>query len=622
MKIITIWALLAHLVFAIDSINIQLDRFSALSSVENSVYSIDCNNSYTAEDIRIMKDLPLVKATNLGYIHCPVWTKFHLKNTMNHPTNLIILNPRNGIDSIDVFLFDALEMKKQYVLGDAHPIQRENLTLRHNAFELLLNPEEEITVITKIQHNGILEIRWLIMDLPSFASLMNGDTLAIGLFTGLIITFVLFNTALFSFMRWIPLIYSSLYAFFFLIQQLASSRILYELFGSFGYLSFLNNIGLRSATIAVIFIFFFHKVYLEIDTHFSSNYVRLTFWFPISLLFLILVMELFAIQFIYAHLGKIVAILLGLLTILPLLGMTCCIKKISGALLYTLAQSSLVIALFMQFNYGFRYAMIIGFTSSIVFLSLALAHKIYLIQQISIRSQRLLNINLRLASMGQFLGNVTHQWKVPLVKIGSIVTEMEMYASFTHKKSTTLIKNLVPELRKHLNFMNNTIHEFYRFYQKDFEKNEFSPEDEIHNAIDLLRGKKLLANAEIAFYTEDKTALKIIGYPHSFAHLFMILIDNALNIALQRAIFNPSITITCTENTQSLTLYVEDNCGGIDVNPIESIFDACHQKNAEQGLGLSIARAIVELRFLGTISAKNTSKGALFTITIPKNLDI
>ena len=618
MKIITLLIMWTHLAFAIDSIHIQADSFFPLSSVEHSVYYKDCNNTYPAEDIRLMTHLPTVETTNLGYVHCPVWTKFHLKNSMSHPTHLIILNPRNGTDSIDVFLFDTLKMIKHHTLGDAHLPKNENLTLRHNAFQLLLQPQEEITVIAKIQHNGILETRWLIMDIPLFLSMMNNDSLSIGLFSGLIITFVLFNIAIFLFMRWIPLIYSSLYAFFFLIQQLSSSRILYELFGSFGHLSFLNNLGLWSATTAVIFIFFFHKKFLEIDTHFSTNYIRLTFWVPIFLLLVLLLTELFAIQLIYMHLEKIVAILLGLLTILPFLGILCYIKKIQGSFLYILAQSSLVLALYIQFSYGLRYAMIIGFTLSIVFLSLALAHKIYLIQQTSIRSQRLLNINLRLASIGQFLGNVTHQWKVPLVKIGSIVTEMEMYSSFAHEKSTTLIKNLVPELRKHLNFMNNTIHEFYRFYQKDFEQSEFSPEDEIHHALDLLRGKKLLTNAEIVLET-NKVASKIIGYPHSFAHLIMILIDNALNTALKRAVISPFITISFTENNEVFILNIEDNCGGIDIRPIESIFDVCHQKNAQDGLGLSIARAIVELRFLGTISAENTYRGALFTITIPKN---
>jgi len=72
---------------------------------------------------------------------------------------------------------------------------------------------------------------------------------------------------------------------------------------------------------------------------------------------------------------------------------------------------------------------------------------------------------------------------------------------------------------------------------------------------------------------------------------------------------------------QGIELYVEDNCGGISQEPIESILelDVSSKNNTheQRGMGLFILKTLLEIKFLGTLHVSNTENGARFEITIP-----
>lgn len=63
---------------------------------------------------------------------------------------------------------------------------------------------------------------------------------------------------------------------------------------------------------------------------------------------------------------------------------------------------------------------------------------------------------------------------------------------------------------------------------------------------------------------------------------------------------------------------IQDNAGGIAVEPIESVFDynvTCKKNGA--GVGLFICKDIIENRFKGQITVENKNEGACFTLFLP-----
>jgi len=103
----------------------------------------------------------------------------------------------------------------------------------------------------------------------------------------------------------------------------------------------------------------------------------------------------------------------------------------------------------------------------------------------------------------------------------------------------------------------------------------------------------------------------------------MILLDNAIETALERNISNTAITVVIDfqdEAETTLQIIVEDTLGGIWQKPLESIFEfessRQNDKNTQHGTGLFMLKTILETFFKGIISATNTAKGARFEIKI------
>ena len=100
----------------------------------------------------------------------------------------------------------------------------------------------------------------------------------------------------------------------------------------------------------------------------------------------------------------------------------------------------------------------------------------------------------------------------------------------------------------------------------------------------------------------------------------MILVDNALKFTEKGG----KISITCVKSASSILLSVEDDGKGIPQAELSKIFDRFYQVeqsrslNEGSGLGLSIAKWIVQMH-QGTIKVTSEErKRTRFEITFPK----
>lgn len=117
------------------------------------------------------------------------------------------------------------------------------------------------------------------------------------------------------------------------------------------------------------------------------------------------------------------------------------------------------------------------------------------------------------------------------------------------------------------------------------------------------------------------TDLDVLGERQSLIELFTILLDNAIKYSPE----NSSVTISSSKSRRKLIFEVRDRGVGIAKEDIPHLFDrffrsdsSRNKTNAEgYGLGLAIAREIVE-RHKGEIFVKSKlAKGSTFTVTLP-----
>lgn len=218
-------------------------------------------------------------------------------------------------------------------------------------------------------------------------------------------------------------------------------------------------------------------------------------------------------------------------------------------------------------------------------------------------------------NIGKAIANISHQYKTPLAHISLLTTSLEAYLFKTGNKDE-LLHDISTKMRNSLDFMSATMKNFNEFYQLSSEKEHFKIKEEINHILNMLHAKIALMHVTIDLNVAPE--LSYFGYKNAFTNVMMILIENSLDIFEKREISEGCIKVRIAPDESGQTVIdVSDNGGGIDIIPIDSIFETFVSSKAKSsGLGLSMCKTLVKNRLDGKISVKNTTEGALFELVL------
>jgi signal transduction histidine kinase len=235
--------------------------------------------------------------------------------------------------------------------------------------------------------------------------------------------------------------------------------------------------------------------------------------------------------------------------------------------------------------------------------------------------ERLMLHQSRQAAMGEMLESIAHQWRQPLNIIGLATANLETsYAIGSLDKKDFHEKMEIVSLN--INYMSDTIDDFRNFLNPDRDMITFSPQSSIEDVFTIFNAQ--LKSNIITQTLESDCKLHFYGVENEFKQVMFILLNNAIDaIKLQmkeNSIKQGSINIglICKDN-QGL-IEVSDNGGGVDSDIINSIFDPYFTTKNDShgvGIGLYIAKNIIETRMNGSLSIKNIGSGSCFTISLP-----
>jgi C4-dicarboxylate-specific signal transduction histidine kinase len=224
----------------------------------------------------------------------------------------------------------------------------------------------------------------------------------------------------------------------------------------------------------------------------------------------------------------------------------------------------------------------------------------------------------KLASMGEMLGNISHQWRQPLMEISSIFLPIEAKINLDMPIENDEILESIQKLNDITVFMSTTIDDFKNFFASDKAKIHFEVLEQIKSTINIISNSLKMYEIKLDIIIQKNPVL--LGYKNEYSQVLINIINNAKDILIQRKIQNPKIKIVISENSKNIITKIEDNGGGIKINPIEKVFDPffTYEKLNGSGIGLFMSKLIIENNMNGKLLANNNKDGAVFTIIIPK----
>jgi signal transduction histidine kinase len=226
----------------------------------------------------------------------------------------------------------------------------------------------------------------------------------------------------------------------------------------------------------------------------------------------------------------------------------------------------------------------------------------------------------KLASMGEMIGNIAHQWRQPLAQISAIHMNMKVTYDFD-KFTKEYMEMKMKEANKLTSYMSQTISDFQNFFKPQGEKEIFSIEKACSDAYFILESSLKYHGIEVIFHiTEDAT---INGYKNEYSQVILNILSNAKDVLLERKVQNPKIDIEIKNGNNYALVKIKDNAGGVDVAILDKIFEpyfTTRHQTQGTGIGLYMSKNIIERNMNGYINVTNTEDGALFTVKIDKGI--
>ena len=234
------------------------------------------------------------------------------------------------------------------------------------------------------------------------------------------------------------------------------------------------------------------------------------------------------------------------------------------------------------------------------------------------KQQIMLMHQSKLVQMGEMIENIAHQWRQPLAQINSSVLLIDMILN-KNKFIDNTVENKLEEIESITTYMSKTIDDFKNFFDPNKQKNTFKIKNAIEKSFDILKGLTKLHHIKVIIDIEKD--LECDGYLEELQQVILIILNNAIDALIINKISSPEITFKAYTKETEIIISIEDNALGIKDKYLNKIFEpyfTTKLKTQGTGIGLYMAKMIIESGLEGNLSVKNTLNGSCFTIQIPK----
>ncbi len=221
----------------------------------------------------------------------------------------------------------------------------------------------------------------------------------------------------------------------------------------------------------------------------------------------------------------------------------------------------------------------------------------------------------KLASLGEIINNISHQWKQPLMEISALNMNLEAKIMLEQTISNDSVLETMNKSNEILKFMSNTIDDFRNFFSTNKETKTYLISEILSNVTTIINHS--LSSNNIKLNIIIKHNFKITCIKNELIQALINIISNSKDAIMENTNqTNGTINIILYKKNNHNILKICDNGDGIKAKNIDDIFNpfvTINKKNGT-GVGLFMSKLIIEDHMPYKLLAHNIKNGACFKI--------
>jgi len=247
-----------------------------------------------------------------------------------------------------------------------------------------------------------------------------------------------------------------------------------------------------------------------------------------------------------------------------------------------------------------------------------------------IKSQEMMYHQSKIASLGEMLGNIAHQWRQPLSIISTTATGSKIKKEYGLLEDDEFYKNM-DSINNTTQYLSQTIDDFRNFFLADTSLEiEINLKISIEKVISLISDSYKNSNIEI-IKNYGEFPILVTCNENLFIQALINIFNNARDALNTIKNKDQKLVFISLENVNNkIIIKIKDNANGIPKDLIHKIFDPYFTTKHEDqgtGIGLYMTNQIITKHLKSKVLVENSQynyldkeySGALFTISINKN---
>lgn len=221
----------------------------------------------------------------------------------------------------------------------------------------------------------------------------------------------------------------------------------------------------------------------------------------------------------------------------------------------------------------------------------------------------------RRAAMGEMISNIAHQWRQPLNSLRLVQANLRDAQEFGELTDDVLLESL-DKADTLIDRMNQTVRDFLTFFRPTKEPEVFNLSGLVADAVRIMKGT--FTDYPVTIDTEVEPVVQVYGFANEILQILLVILQNARETIEERRIAHGQVAVRLSRYKGQAKVTITDNAGGVSEDIISLIFDPYFTTRAEgTGIGLYMAKRLIEGQMDGAIDVVNAEEGAEFQVFLP-----